>query len=245
MKTNQGKKILFGTFCLLLIPSICLNFVLYKQLKNYYGLLYAVELDPLGLDSFPASVGATMDGKLLVVFFGDLRAAQWPNPELTNFAFINRGIGNQTSAQVASRFDAHIKSLQPDIIVLQVGINDLKTIPLFPERKEEIISNCEANIGQIVNDSLALDSKVVLTTIFPTGRVPLARRLVWSDDIDKAVVEVNDYIRNQSGEKVIIFDAASILSDANGKMKQEFGRDELHLNEQGYQALNLELDANP
>lgn len=40
--------------------------------------------------------------------------------------------GAQTSAQVVWRFAEHIAPLQPDKIILQVGINDLKTIPLFP-----------------------------------------------------------------------------------------------------------------
>ncbi|MEK0196152.1 hypothetical protein WME70_32745, partial [Microcoleus anatoxicus PTRS1] len=41
----------------------------------------------------------------------------------------------------------HVASLKPKIIVIQVGVNDLKAIPLFPEQKEAIIRNCETNIA--------------------------------------------------------------------------------------------------
>ncbi len=54
-------------------------------------------------------------------------------------AFVNRGIGNQTTAQVLGHFHAHVAPLHPQTIILQVGINDLKTIPLFPEQAETII----------------------------------------------------------------------------------------------------------
>jgi len=65
-----------------------------------------------------------------VVFFGDSRAYDWPAPSgLEGLEFVNRGIGNQTTAQVLGRFEAHIAPLHPQVVVLQVGINDLKLIP--------------------------------------------------------------------------------------------------------------------
>jgi hypothetical protein len=82
---------------------------------------------------------------------------------------------------------------------------------------------------------------VIVSTIFPTGEVPLQRRLVWSDEIEAAIVDVNSFIRSLTMEKVVIFDAAALLSDANGKMKFEYSADELHLNQAGYETLNREL----
>jgi lysophospholipase L1-like esterase len=93
----------------------------------------------------------------------------------------------------------------------------------------------------MIEDSLRLNARVLLTTIFPVGEVPLQRRLVWSDDIQQAVVEVNDHLRSLASEDVIVFDAAALLSDASGKMRPEYRDDELHLNDAGYEALNAEL----
>lgn len=42
-------------------------------------------------------------------------------------------------------------------------------------------------------------------------------------------------------DKVIIFDAFSILADSQGMMSQEYEKDELHLNNRGYEILNQEL----
>lgn len=242
MQTSNSRKFVFRTILIFLVFSVFLNLFLYSRLRKYYTLLYAVELDPLGLSYFQNSEDQNkLDDHLSVVFYGDSRAAQWPNPQLNEFSFVNRGIGNQTSAQVLNRFDVHMRSLQPDIVVIQVGINDLKTIPLFPGNEQEIISNCEANIERMIQDSVEMGSTVIVTTIFPTGKIPLHRRLVWSDEINKAIDEVNNYIPNLTQDQVILFDAAAILSDTNGQMKREFSLDELHLNQEGYEALNLEL----
>jgi lysophospholipase L1-like esterase len=176
------------------------------------------------------------------VFFGDSRAASWPAPSgLDLFEFINRGIGAQTSAQVVLRFDEHVAPLQPQLIVVQVGINDLKTVPLFPESVSTIVENCKTNIGRIVTLSSDLGANVILTTIFPVGFVPFERRLLWSDDIPLALNEVNTYIRSLAREDVIILDTYSLLANSEGVMRSEFAIDTLHLNTAGYDVLNQQL----
>lgn len=228
---------------LFLILSLFFNLILYVELRKYYTLLYALELDPLGLNYFQQDTNQFNTGQDLrtVVFFGDSRAAQWPDPALEGFRFINRGIGNQTSAQAASRFDEHIAPTKPDVIVLQLCINDLKTIPLFPGSRQQIVQNCESHLQQIVQDSLDQDSVVVISTIFPIGEVPFVRRLVWSDEIENSRQEVNDFIRSLSSERVIVLDAETILADDKGRIKQDYSFDTLHLNDAGYRVLNVEL----
>lgn len=241
-RKSQFLRIFLLVSSIFLIASIILNSILYKELVKYYKLLYASQLDPLGLSYFQdASTQKTYD-KPVIVFYGDSRAAQWIAPETDDYIFINRGIGNQTSAQVLLRFEEHIQSIQPDVIIIQVCVNDLKTIPLFPEQKDEIIANCETNIESIVQKSLAADPIVILTTVFPTsGNVPLTRRLVWSGDVDDAIGEVNNFIRNYQADNLIIFDTAVILSNDAGNTRSEYVYDLLHLNSAGYDALNSEL----
>ena len=132
--------------------------------------------------------------------------------------------------------------LHPENGKIQACINDLKTIPLFPERKQDIIATCEENIELLVQKTLELDATVILTTVFPTsGNVPLARTLVWSNDIYDAIQEVNRFILSLKNDRVIIFDTAKIVSDPEGNTKLEYVYDLLHLNEEGYEVLNVEL----
>jgi lysophospholipase L1-like esterase len=227
-----------------LLVSLSLNVLLFHQAKRYYLQLNKTNLDPLGLstysaDSLPQGVPATSTATVL--FLGDSRAEMWSTPaKFKGFSFVNRGINSQTTAQVLGRFDKHVVPLRPNIIVVQVGINDLKTIALFPERKAAIITNCKANIQQIVERSINSGATVILTTIFPIGPVPLTRQPFWSADIAQAVMEVNAYLYSLKASNVFILDAYSLLAQ-NGQVQSNYVRDTLHINEKGYQALNQEL----
>ncbi|NEQ50108.1 MAG: SGNH/GDSL hydrolase family protein [Leptolyngbya sp. SIO3F4] len=219
--------------------SVALNYFLYTQLREYYVELNQVRLDPLGLSYYNQDVKLSEKGDIKrVVIFGDSRAADWKAPKLEGYEFINRGVGGQTSAQTSQRFNYHVGTLDPDIVVIQVGINDLKAIPLMPDERNVIIDLCRANIRQIVEDSKALGANVIISTILPVGEVPLVRKPVWSDDIAQAIYEVNGYIDSLADDQVVIFDGFSALADNQGLMPEDFRKDELHLNDQGYAILN-------
>ena len=243
------KRIGWGTavplfLMVLLIGSLGLNSYLFSKTKQYYWELNATRLDPLGLNAFPVGVGVD-EGEMGVrtaVFFGDSRAAQWPNPDgLDGYRFYNRGIGSQTSVQVTARFQAHVAPLKPDVIIVQMCINDLKTIPLFPQNEQAIIQNCLANIDQVLAEAEQIGAEVILTTVFPVGDVPLERRIVWSPAIAEAVKTVNEHIRTKASSTVFIFDSYALLADAQNQLAPEFAYDELHLNDAGYVHLNTEL----
>lgn len=223
-----------------LLISVALNVVLFNRARQYYLDLNAVRLNPLNLSSYPDAAPAPAVRPRLV-FFGDSRAARWPvTADDNQFEVINRGVEAETSAQATLRFAAHITALQPAIVVVQVGVNDLKTIPLFPEHKAAIIAATKENVRYIVEQTAALGAQVILTTIFPVRDFPLERRLFWSPEIEAAVEEVNTDLRSLAADNVIILDATAILAD-NGRAKPEYYLDELHLNDAGYTVLNQEL----
>ncbi|HSH04877.1 MAG TPA: SGNH/GDSL hydrolase family protein [Anaerolineae bacterium] len=147
-----------------------------------------------------------------------------------------------TSAQIAQRYPAHIEPLQPDILILQLCINDLKTIPLFPQEKEAIINQCQENIQHIINQAQTSDTQIIISTIFPVGPVPLQRQLVWSDEIPSAITQINTFIHSLANDQIIIFDAYTILANDHGQLADKYSQDELHLNPAGYQALNQQLE---
>ena len=127
-------------------------------------------------------------------------------------------------------------------MVVQVGINDLKHIATSPNESRNIVVNCKKNIQKIV-DGLVKEQNitVILTTVFPVPEVEPLQRSYWSDDVDRAVVEVNQFIKSLKSDRVIVLDAAMLLADERGKVRQIYKRDFLHLNENGYTMLNNEL----
>ncbi len=240
-KKNRLMRLTLLLSLVALVISLVFNVLLFVQARYYYLLLNSTNLDPLGLHAFSTDSDVPAVSPVTVVFFGDSRAAQWPAPkQFKDFYFVNRGIINQTSVQVLGRFDKHVLPLQPDIIILQVGINDLKTIALFPERKAAIIANCKSNIQQLVTRSVNSGATVILTTIFPIGPVPLTRQPFWSPEIAQAVSEVNAYLNSLKASNVLILDTYSLLAD-NGKVRSNYVRDTLHIDRKGYEAINQEL----
>ncbi|NEP79247.1 MAG: SGNH/GDSL hydrolase family protein [Okeania sp. SIO3B3] len=217
----------------------------FNRSRKFYLQLNSLQLNPLAIKFYPIDTNskeAKNPNQKNIVFFGDSRARGWNSPkDFDDFNFINRGISGQTTAQVLGRLNQHLKPLSADTVIVQVGVNDLYRIPIFPENKETIISNCKSNIKEIVRQSRQLGAVVILTTIFPIAEVPLERKLFWSPDVELAIKEVNDFIFSLENKDVIIFDTKAILANEKGKVKEEYSRDFLHLNRAGYKALNEKL----
>jgi len=242
MTLSKHSILLTALLLVVLGSSIFVNILLFRRAKQFYLELNQTRLDPLGLNNYPTNLKQlTNTNPTRVVFFGDSRAASWTSPNISEYEFINRGISSQTSVQAIERFAYHVSSLKPNIVIIQVGVNDLKTIPLFPERRNAIVANCQANIKRIVEESRNLGAVVIVTTIFPVGEVPLQRKPFWSDDISRAIKEVNAYIATLAGDKIIVFDTFPILGDSQGMILPKYRADELHLNAQGYAILNQNI----
>lgn len=212
---------------------------LYRHTRLYYQELHATKLDPLGTLRF--QVPRPVED-LQLLFYGDSRAAQWPAPASLVGRTMNFGIGGQTTEQILGRFDQYLAALKPRIVLVEAGVNDLKTIPLFPDREAAIIARCEANLRQIVERSRQLGAHVVITTVFPVGNYSLERSLVWSDRVPLAIQRVNEFIRSLESGGVTVFDADKVLADQSGKLRPEFSADLLHLSPTGYAALNQGLE---
>ena len=225
---------LLGLFALLIV-AMASDFFLFRKAVEYYREFQAIRLDPLGLHKKPFPSFPEGNAALAL---GDSRIARWPLPQ-SPFRFVNLGIGGQTSVQVYLRY-RHLRDRIPSlpVVLLQAGINDLKTIPLFPQRKKEIVAQCKKNLYDLITSLSQDHRKVIVATIFPTGTPSLLlRRPFWSNDVENAVREVNAYLRTLRNDRIVIWDAYALLNED----KERYYKDLLHLNETGYDMLNREL----
>jgi lysophospholipase L1-like esterase len=127
------------------------------------------------------------------------------------------------------------------VVVVEGGVNDLKTIAEFPPRRAEIVADCKANLATIVDRARRLGAEVVLVTVFDIGHVPVWRRPFWSDEVEVAVREVNAFLPQLAGDKVVLFDANAALEAEPGTIRPEFQLDHLHLTQAAYATLNERL----
>jgi lysophospholipase L1-like esterase len=226
----------------LLIGSVALNAMLYRYARRYFYEAQELRLDPAGLLHYPTvTVSAPHTNRYRVVLFGDSRAEMWNADTLRRlFDVVNRGIGSQTTLQVLNRIDPHVIALDADAVVLQVGVNDLKDIGLFPERRASIVAACKRNIGEIVQRITSRGVDVLLTTVFPHGPIELERRPFWNADIDSGIVDVNRYIATLADSHCQVIDAFQLLARDN-VVDEPYEIDALHINERGYVVLNRSI----
>lgn len=233
---------LFAVLLLLLGASLSINVYLVLKLREVYLQRQFIALDPFNKSSFPEHFRKSFDANTSstrVVIFGDSRAGEWKTPpDDDEFQFQTRGIGGNTSTQVVGRFDLHVEPLNPDVIVLQLGVNDLKTIPFVPESKEHIISWCRNNISSVVEKSRTHGYHVILTTLFPLGDVPLYRRRFGSTEVQQCITEVNRFLRDTYSSQITILDTEKLLADKNGVVRRAYAMDLVHINERGYALIN-------
>ena len=68
-------------------------------------------------------------GENRVVFLGDQMTEQWADPAnggfFTGKLYIDRGIADQTSGQMLVRFRQDVIELDPKVVIIQVGTNDI------------------------------------------------------------------------------------------------------------------------
>jgi lysophospholipase L1-like esterase len=235
-----------ATLFLVLAGSVGLNVVLYRLALSRYRQEQSVRLDPSGASRFEAvnaSLAPRGRGQSRVVFFGDSRAEMWaPQPDLgPGVEVVNRGWGGETTAQSLLRLDRDVLALRPDLVVIQVGINDLKGIGLLPDKAPEIERACGDRIERIADRIREQEIPVALLTIFPVGPVPLARRPIWSDATLGAVARVNARLARLNGPGLVVIDCDGVLAD-RGRARTFYALDEFHLNANAYTALNRHVE---
>lgn len=224
-----------------LCGSLGLNFLLYQEAVGTYRELQTVRLDPTRAAHFEnenSTLPAPAPGTGRVVFFGDSRIEMWrPLPESAGLELINRGWGGETTGQALLRVERDVLALQPDVVVIQLGINDLKAVGVLPDAEDAIRDQCARNLKGIVDAITSHDISVLLLTVFPVGPVSPARRPVWSDATLGMVAEVNTALQSLSGPRVRVLNCDDVLAEG-GRVRDSFAIDAFHLRREAYQALN-------
>ena len=162
-----------------------------------------------------------------VVFLGNsiTHGFEWAE-YLGDVKYKNRGISGDLTYGVLARMDQIVK-MKPAKVFLLIGINDIsKDVP-----KEIVAQNIRKIVLRIRKDSP--NTKVYVQSLFPTNE----KFKKFPKHYNKQ--DVVDYVNNASKQTcqelgAQYLDVASVLTDANGKLKEEVTYDGLHLLKAGY-----------
>jgi acyl-CoA thioesterase-1 len=166
-------------------------------------------------------------GENRVVFMGDSITEGWHlDASFPGKPYINRGISGQTSPQMVLRFRQDVIALQPKVVVILAGTNDIagNTGPMTPEQTED-------NLASMADLAAANHIRVVLCSVTPAFDFP------WQPGLTPApkVLALNAWIEAYAAQKGYVYvDFHSALKDERNGLPHALSSDGVHPLPSGY-----------
>ena len=177
-------------------------------------------------------------GEARVVFMGDSITDNWDNEGYGGFfpdrPYVNRGISGQTTPQMLVRFRPDVIGLQPKVVVILAGTNDIAG-----NTGLMTLGAVEDNLVSMADLAKAHGIHVVLSSVLPVDDddrdaqgQPLNRTRCRPPGL---IAELNRWMRDYAGgHGQVYLDYAAALADEKGMLKAELSEDGVHPNAKGY-----------
>jgi lysophospholipase L1-like esterase len=173
-----------------------------------------------------------------VVFMGDSITDSWQNPKYGGFfpgkPYIDRGISGQTTPQMLIRFRADVIALQPKVVVVLAGTNDIagNTGPMTLEMIED-------NLTSMFDLAHANGIRVVFASLLPISDYEKSKdgqAIIRSKQRPPEQIKaLNEWMKKYAAAHGGIYlDYYSAMADDKGFLKEELSEDGLHPNQKGY-----------
>jgi lysophospholipase L1-like esterase len=175
-------------------------------------------------------------GENRVVFFGDSITDIWKLDEsFPGKGYINRGIGGQTTPQMLIRFRQDVIDLQPTVVVVLAGTNDIAG-NTGPMRLEDI----EADYASLAELARVHGIRVIYCSVLPVHNYTEKSKDFFAQRPPEKILELNRWLKNYctaSANECAYLDYFSALVDEHGLLKKELADDGLHPNAAGYKIM--------
>ena len=180
-----------------------------------------------------------------IVLIGDSRIAQWPATAVwpETWEVINRGIGGETAVQLSLRFPADAIALDPDVIVIEGGINDLVAASFMDEDAQRaFLNDTVAILRRLADQAAASRRRALIATIIPPAEPDLLRLPVWRESLRDLVTAANAGLaKSELPGGAAVIDLASLLAPDGKTVSDIYRADTLHFNDTGYARLTAAL----
>ena len=146
---------------------------------------------------------------------------------------MNRGIGGQTTPQMLVRFRQDVIDLQPKVVVILAGTNDIAG-NTGPIRNEDI----EANFASFAELARAHGIHVVYSSILPVHNYTERSKDFFAQRPQGRILELNSWLKDYCAKNGIVYlDYFLALVDDKGMLKKDLADDGLHPNAAGYKIM--------
>ena len=188
-----------------------------------------------------SKVAAPAKSERRVVFLGDSITDSWDDTRFSGFfpgkPYVNRGISGQTTPQMLVRFRADVIQLQPKVVVILAGTNDLagNTGPMTLEAIED-------NFISMAELARANKIRVVFASVLPVSDYdknkdgqPIVRS---KQRPPEQIVSLNQWLKTYAARVGAVYlDYYAAMVDEKGFLKEELSEDGLHPNQKGYDVM--------
>jgi acyl-CoA thioesterase I len=175
-------------------------------------------------------------GENRVVFFGDSITDSWHLDEyFPGKPYINRGIGGQTTPQMLVRFRQDVINLQPKVVIILAGTNDIAG-NTGPMRIEDI----EADYASLADLARANNIKVIYSSVLPVHNYTDKSKDFFAQRSPDKILQLNTWLKNYCAAPsngCAYLDYFSAMVDDKGLLKKDLADDGLHPNAAGFKIM--------
>ena len=176
-----------------------------------------------------AKLALTSSSENRIVFMGNSITEDWKtfHPEFfSGKPYINRGISGQTTPQMLLRFRADVINLNPELVIILAGTNDIagNTGP----SSIEMIAH---NIISMAELAMINDIKIILCSVLPVYDY------TWKPGLNPVgkISALNEIIRDYAQNNGIMYlDYYSSMVDDRKGLTEDYTYDGVHPNKLGY-----------
>jgi lysophospholipase L1-like esterase len=165
-----------------------------------------------------------------IVFIGDSLTQRYPLQDFyPGMHVYNRGIDGETTTGLLKRLSISVFDLKPNIVVLQIGTNDLQLIGM---PMEETVKKIHTIIEKILE--FKANMKILLVSLYPVNETSekLVEKIVVGPRKNIDLQAINQKLKTFSS--VTFVDVYPHLLDDQGQLDMKNTKEGLHLSLQGY-----------
>jgi lysophospholipase L1-like esterase len=178
-----------------------------------------------------AKVASPSENETRVVFMGDSITDIWKfDKYFPGKPYINRGIGGQTTPQMLIRFRPDVIDLEPKVVVILAGTNDIagNTGPMS-------LAEIESNLQTMAELARFHGISVVLASVLPVNNYTERSKMFFPLRSPAQILELNRWIKDYAAQnRDVYLDYFSAMVDDKGLLKRDLADDGLHPNDKGF-----------